>query len=247
MKENSEPVVLVTGAARRLGAAICRRLHAEGMRVVIHYRNSADPAEALRRELEQRRADSVRLVQADLLSPGAPDTVATEALAAFGRLDGLVNNASTFYVTPLAEANEEHWEELTGSNLRAPYFLTRACAPALARTRGAVVNMLDIHGGRPLPGYSIYSIAKAGLAMATRALARELAPQVRVNGIAPGAILWPENGISEEAKAAVLSHIPLGRCGSPEEISAAVLFLLRDATYTSGHILPVSGGRTTGI
>jgi len=235
-------VALVTGAARRIGAVIVRALHAEGMNLVVHYRSSHDAAAALRDELEGLRPDSVALVCADLLQ--GPETLVEAALQRWGRLDALVNNASTFYPTPLGTVTEAQWEQLLGSNLRAPFFLTQAAGPHLAAQHGCVVNIVDIHGDRPLKSYPVYSIAKAGLAMLTRSLARELGPEVRVNAVAPGAILWPQQGMDDAARRRIVDRTALKRQGSPEDISAAVLFLIRDAAYVTGQIITVDGGRT---
>ncbi len=245
MQGSCEPVVLVTGGARRLGAAIVRHLHARGLSVVVHYRSSTDEARRLQAELEALRPGTVALVAADILAPDAPRVLVEAALARFGRLDLLVNNASTFYETPLDTAGYAHWDDLMGTNLRAPFFLCHSAAPHLAARAGAIVNMTDIHAHRPLKDFPIYSVAKAGLAMLTQSLARELAPRVRVNGVAPGAILWPEVGADEAERARVLARIPLHRTGAPEDIARAVAFLLLDAPYVTGQILAVDGGRST--
>ena len=243
--QGSERVVLVTGGARRLGAAIVRHLHARGLSVVLHYRASADDARALAAELEAARPGSAVLAQADMLAPDTPRHLVDCALTRFGRLDMLVNNASSFYETPLDAATAAQWDDLIGTNLRAPFFLSQCAAPHLAARQGAIVNVVDIYAGRPLKDYPIYSIAKAGLAMLTQSLARELAPAVRVNGVAPGAILWPEAGGGEAERARVLAQIPLHRTGSPEDIARTVAFLLLDAPYVTGQIVAVDGGRST--
>ena len=235
---------LVTGAAHRIGAAIARRLHAAGMDLAIHYRASATAAEILATELNARRPGSATLLQADLLDHAALGPLVEEAVAALGHLDLLVNNASSFYPTPVAEATPAQWDELLGSNLRAPFFLAQAALPHLRARRGAIVNIVDIHAQRPLGGHPIYSIAKAGLAMLTKSLARELGPEVRVNGVAPGAILWPEAGLSEAEQQAILDQAVLGRLGDPDDIARAVLYLYRDAGYVTGHVLPVDGGQS---
>lgn len=236
-------VAIVTGAARRIGATIARALHARGLDVVIHYRGSADEAEALRDELLDRRRGSVALVQADLAEHAAPERIRDAALEAFARIDVLVNNASAFYPTPVGSAKPAQWDELMASNLRAPFFLAQACAAELSAREGAIVNMVDIHGLVPLPNHPVYSQAKAGLIAQTRALARELAPEVRVNGVAPGAILWPESEQSPEAGREILERVPLQRQGRPEDIAGAVAFLALDAPYITGQILAVDGGR----
>ena len=235
---------MITGAAQRIGAAIARVLHAEGMDLVLHYRSSAGPARALAAELNGVRADSVRLVAADLLDADAP-ALLLEAVAAFrGRLDVLVNNASSFFPTPIGEASEDDWNALMGPNLKAPFFLSQAAAPGLRAAGGCIVNLVDIHAERSLAGHPIYSMAKAGNAMMVKALARELGPEVRVNGIAPGAILWPEQGLSGNAKQEILSRTALRRAGTPEDIARTLLFLVRDADYITGQIIAVDGGRT---
>ncbi len=237
-------VALVTGAAHRIGAAVVRRLHAAGMDVAIHYRASARAAEILAAELDARRPGSATLLQADLLDPDALAPLVANAVAALGHLDLLVNNASSFYPTPVAETTPTQWDELLGSNLRAPFFLTQAALPHLRARHGSIVNIVDIHAERPLGGHPVYSIAKAGLAMLTKSLARELGPEVRVNGVAPGAILWPEAGLSDAEQQAILDHAVLGRLGDPDDIARAVLFLHRDAGYVTGHVLPVDGGQS---
>jgi pteridine reductase len=236
-------VAIVTGAARRIGATIVEQLHQRGLNVVVHYRGSADAAEDLIEHLNAERGGSVLGVQADLADASAPGAILKAALDAYGRLDVLINNASAFYPTPVGEATDEHWDELFASNVRAPFFLSQACAPHLARRGGAIVNLVDIHALVPMQRHSIYCQAKAGLVMQTRALAKELAPDIRVNGVAPGAILWPENEDSPEAASAVLDRIPLGHQGRPEDIAGAVTFLALDAPYITGQILAVDGGR----
>lgn len=235
---------LVTGAARRVGAAIARRLHGAGMDLSLHYRRARAEAEALAGELDAGRPGSVQLLQAELLETHRLGDLVARAVAHRGRLDLLVNNASGFYPTPLATATEAQWEDLLGSNLKAPFFLCQAAAPYLAASGGCIVNIVDIHAERPLPGHPVYSIAKAGLAMLTRALALELAPRVRVNGVAPGAILWPEAGADPQRQVRVLSRVALGRLGTPEDIARAVLFLAGDAGYVTGQVLAVDGGRS---
>ena len=236
-------VAIVTGAARRIGATIARELHARGLDIVVHYRGSAEEAEALRDELLTLRRGSVELVQANLMASSAPAHIRDAALEAFGRIDVLVNNASAFYPTPIGEVTEDHWDELMASNLRGPFFLAQACQEELAAREGAIVNMVDIHGLVPMPNHPVYSQAKAGLIAQTRSLARELAPAVRVNGVAPGAILWPEHDDSPEAGREILEKVPLERQGRPEDIAGAVAFLALDAPYVTGQILAVDGGR----
>jgi pteridine reductase len=240
-----DAVVLVTGAARRIGAAIARRVHGSGARVVIHCHRSRDAAEGLARELNGGRAESCAVVQADLLQTAALPRLVEDAARAFGRLDALVNNASSFYATPFGKLSLAEWEDLVGTNLRAPLFLSQAAAPRLREANGAIVNIVDIHAERPLPDFVAYSIAKAGLAALTRALAIELGPDVRVNGVAPGAILWPDEGkhFSAEERARIVSTTPLERLGSPEDVAGAVKYLLFDAPFVTGEILAVDGGR----
>jgi len=233
---------LVTGAARRIGAAIARALHASGANVVLHYRGAEAEAAALEGELNAARAGSALKVKADLLAPIAPKALVGAALDRFHALDVLVNNASSFFPTAIGEIEASHWEELMGSNLRAPLFLSQEAAPSLAARSGAIVNVVDIHAERPLKGYVVYSMAKAGLAAMTRSLALELGPSVRVNGVAPGAIAWPEDGqFPPEERARIVATTPLARLGDPAEIARAVHFLAT-APFVSGQILAVDGG-----
>jgi len=235
---------LITGGARRVGAAITRRLHAAGANVLVHYRDSDSDAAKLVAELNGVRPKSAAMVKAELLAPIAPRALLSAALDSFGRLDLLVNNASAFFPVALGAIEASHWEELVGSNLRAPLFIAQEAAAALAKHEGAIVNIVDIHAERPLKGYPVYSIAKAGLAAMTRSLALELAPRVRVNGVAPGAIAWPEDGQFDPAeRERVVATTPLGRTGTPEDIAQAVHFLAC-APYVTGQILAVDGGRS---
>lgn len=238
------PVALITGAARRIGAAIARELHGEGFRVLIHCRDSLATARELCAQLQSIRADSAVVLTADLADFAQVRELASAAIKHWGRLDALVNNASAFYPTPLAEVSVEEWDDLMASNLKAPFFLCRDLAPALAQSGGAIVNIADIHGLRPLPEHAIYCIAKAGNMMLTRVMARELAPRVRVNGIAPGAILWPENPASADASAQqkILHSIALGRLGAVADIAWLTRFLLTDASYVTGQVIAVDGG-----
>ncbi|MBT8081442.1 MAG: pteridine reductase [Gammaproteobacteria bacterium] len=248
MIQNSlaDKVVLVTGAARRIGAAIVTRLHANGACVGIHFRGSADEAGALADRLNAERENSARTFQADLLDMTALPRLVDDVVAWGGRLDGLVNNASTFYPTPVGEITEAHWDDLVGSNFKAPLFLVQAAAGELQRTRGGIVNIVDIHAQRPLRDHAVYGPAKAALAMLTRSLAKDLAPEVRVNGVSPGAILWPEDGMSDAVKQTILRQVPLERPGNPDDIAGCVLYLLRDAGYVTGQIVAVDGGRSIG-
>jgi pteridine reductase len=235
---------LVTGGARRVGAAIARRLHSAGASVLVHYRDSEADAARLVAELNAERPKSAAKVKAELLAPVAPRALVGTALDSFGRLDFLVNNASTFFPVAVGAMEPSHWEELIGSNLRAPLFIAQQAAAELAKNGGSIVNIVDIHAERPLKGYALYSIAKAGLAAMTRSLALELAPSVRVNGVAPGAIAWPEDGQFPDAeRARILATTPLARVGSPEDVARAVHFLAC-APYVTGQILAVDGGRS---
>lgn len=237
---------LVTGGARRVGAEVVRTLHAAGSGVVIHHRASADAAAALVDELNAVRPDSAFAVAADILdTPGLAGLV-SGITARTGRLDTLVNNASSFFPTPLAEVTDSQWDDLMGTNLKAPLFLAQAALPHLRASHGCIVNMIDIHAIRPLKNHPVYGAAKAGLAFLTRALARDLAPDVRVNGVAPGAVLWPDGGISDTTKEVVLRQIPLNRMGDPTDIAGCILYLVRDATYVTGQVIAVDGGRSAG-
>jgi pteridine reductase len=233
---------LVTGAARRIGAAIARTLHERGCRVVLHYRDSRDEAAVLADILNRERPDSACLVQGDLAAGDGPEKLAARVREVTGHLDILVNNASRFYPTPVGEVTPGVWKDLMGSNLRGPFFLCQALLPELRAASGVIVNVLDIHAGRPMQGHAVYCIAKAGLAMMTRALARDLGPRIRVNGVAPGAILWPENEPPERIKRQILARAALGRLGDPADVAAAVAFLALDASYVTGQVLAVDGG-----
>ena len=239
-------VALITGASRRIGAAIAKRLHAEGMQIAIHYRGSEADAFALRDELNEVRDGSADTFQGDLIDEGEPARLVDIVIDRFGELHTVINNASTFYPTPLGEIDETNWRDLVGSNLKAPLFLSQAAAPHLLKSRGSIGNIVDIHAKKPLKDHHVYGAAKAGLAMLTRSLARTLAPHVRVNGVSPGAIAWPEGGMTDDVKQAILDEVPLGRSGEPADIANAVLFLLRDATYSTGQILAIDGGRSVG-
>ncbi len=236
---------LVTGAARRIGAELARALHAAGANVVLHYRSSEREADELARSLNAARARSAVAAQADLLDTERLPRLVADALSAFGRLDILVNNASSFFATPLGEIDERQWNSLVGSNLKAPLFLTQAAARELSASRGLVLNLVDIHGLRPLKHYPVYSVAKAGLIMLTKSLARELAPDVRVNAIAPGPVLWPD-AADAELQEKILSRTLLKRRGSPDDVARAALFFAKDAPYVTGQVLAVDGGRSVG-
>lgn len=267
------PVALVTGSAKRIGAQIARTLHAAGYDLALHYRSSRAEMEALAAELEAVRADSTLVLQADLAEFDRLPEMIARTVGRFGRLDGLVNNASGFTPTPIGRATPDQWNTLFASNARAPLFLAQAAAPHLALHGGAIVNMVDIYAERPLAGHTIYCMAKAALLMATRSLALELGPQVRVNAVAPGAILWPHDAASDGTtathspphdataegqtatapppdappatadQAEKLARTPLQRTGTPAEVAEAVRWLLQDASYCTGQVLHVDGGR----
>lgn len=248
---SSEPrlrgqTVLITGAARRVGAQIARALHAEGACVAIHCHQSRDGAQRLADDLNAARAESACVLSADLSDVAALPVLVEQTCERFGGLDLLVNNASTFYPTPVGSVTPAQWQDLIGVNLQAPLFLTQAAVPALRARRGAVLNIVDIHGMRPLGAHVVYSVAKAGLIMLTRSLARELAPEIRVNGVAPGAVLWPESGMEDTRKQRILEQTPLHRSGSPQDIARTVLFFAADAPFITGQILAVDGGRSIG-
>lgn len=242
----SQSVILITGAARRVGAEIARHLHAAGASVLIHYRASSDAARRLADTLNERRPDSAAIAQADLADVRAMAGLVAATLERFGRLDGLVNNASSYFRTPLGTIDEAAWQDLVGSNLKGPLFLAQAAAPHLRAAGGAIVNIADIHAERPYAGYPLYCAAKAGLVGLTRALAIELAPEVRVNAVAPGAIQWPDGGddFPPAERDAIVNHTLLKRIGEPADIARTVRFLLFDAPYVTGQVINVDGGRT---
>lgn len=245
-REQRDKVVLVTGGAKRIGAAIVRRLHAQGMRIALHYRASAESADALARDLNKSREQTVESFQGDLIESGAASALVNAVLERFGRLDAVVNNASSFYATPLDGVSEPVWEDLMGTNLKAPFFIAQSAAKELTHRGGAIVNIADIYADRPLEGYCVYSTAKAALVMLTKALAVELGPAVRVNAIAPGAILWPETagGEDDEEHDQIVAKTPLRRQGKPEEIARTVSFLLDEASFITGQTIRVDGGRS---
>ena len=240
---SGRPVALVTGAARRIGATIARHLHAAGYDVVLHFRRSRADVDALVAELERARAGSTLALEADLGDVDALAPLVASAVQRFDRLDALVNNASAFYPTLVGTATAQQWDELFGANARAPFFLAQAAAPHLAGRGGAIVNLVDIYAERPLQDHAIYCMSKAALALMTKALARDLAPRVRVNGVAPGAVLWPDAGKPGAEQAALIERTPLRRTGTPDDVAGAVLWLLRDATFVTGEIVRVDGGR----
>lgn len=241
--------VLITGGARRVGAAICRRLHREGANLMVHYRSSSVDAERLRDEFVAVRSGSCALVQADLLNTCALPALVEETVARFGRLDVLINNAASFFPTPVGRITERAWDDLVGTILKAPLFLSQAAAPQLRQQRGAIVNIVDIHAERPMKDYVVYSTAKGGLAALTRSLARELGPEVRVNGVAPGAIAWPEDPAwsNNTERARILAQTSLNRIGDPDNVARAVQFLVADAPYVTGQIIAVDGGRSISL
>ncbi len=241
-----DKVILVTGAARRIGAAIVTRLHGNGARIAIHYRDSAGDAERLADTLNQRRANSAAVFEADLLDTARLPSLIASVVGWGGRLDGLVNNASSFFATPLGSITEAQWTQITGSNLKAPLFLSQSAADHLRDSGGVIINIIDIHAQRPLRDHAVYGPAKAALAMLTRSLAKDLAPQIRVNGVSPGAILWPENGLADADRRKILEQVPLQRAGDPQDIASCVLYLIRDATYITGQVIAVDGGRSIG-
>ena len=240
------PVALITGAAQRLGAATAETLHQRGYRILIHYRHSTDKAQALADHLNAHRSDSAATCQADLEKAEQVQALAQAAVSRWQRLDLLVNNASVFYPTPLETASIDDWERITQTNLHAPFLLIQQCLPALKAARGSVVNLIDIYAERPLGQHPLYCASKAGLAMLTKSLARDLAPDIRVNGVSPGAILWPENGetIDPDYQQRILSQTPLARTGQPSDIAGAIAWLACDAPFVTGQIIAVDGGRT---
>ncbi len=237
-------MLLITGGARRVGAQIARTLHSAGANVLLHYRTSEAAAKALAAELNQSRPASVAIHGADLHTAEAPAALVAAALREFGRIDILINNASAFYPTPVGEISAAQWDDLFGSNVKAPFFLSQAAVPSLRESCGLIINIVDIHGLRPLKGHPVYSAAKAALAMLTRALAQELGPQIRVNGIAPGPILWPEGPMDEALKQEIIAKTALKRHGSPRDVARTALFLAQDAPYITGQIIAVDGGRS---
>ena len=236
--------VLITGGARRVGASIARTMHGAGDNLVVHYRNSGNDAEALAAELNAARADSAALFQADLLQVEKLPALVEFAVRRFGSLDVLVNNASTFYPTKIGEITPQAWDDLVGTNLKVPLFLAQAAAAALKRSSGLIINIVDIHAMRPLRDYTVYCSAKAGLHMVTRSLAKELGPEIRVNGISPGPVLWPEQGGDEAARRKIIQRTILQRMGTPEDIARTALFFAASAPFITGQILAVDGGRS---
>lgn len=242
-------VVLITGGAKRVGAAVCRELHAHGAQLMVHYNKSHAEARALQAELNLQRPNSVAIIQADLLNTAVAPSLVQETIQHFGRLDVLINNASSYYATEIGQINEENWLDLMGSNLKAPAFLAQAAAAELRKQMGTIVNITDMHIERPKKGYIVYSVAKAGLVTLTKSLALELSPEVRVNAVAPGPVQWPENNpqFDEVYRQRVISQTLLKRIGNPTDIAKAVKFLIYDAPYITGHVLAVDGGRSLNL
>ena len=250
MDPNSQQkVVLITGGAKRVGAAICRLLHASGANLMIHYRNSVNEARALQSEFNLQRPNSAAIIQADLLTLPALPGLVQETIRHFGRLDVLINNASSYYPTELGQIEDQQWHDLTGSNLQAPLFLAQAAANELRRRRGCIVNITDMHVERPKKGYIVYSVAKAGLVTLTKSLAHELAPEVRVNAVAPGPVLWPEDNpqFDEVYRQRVISQTLLKRIGESDDVARAVRFLIDDAPFITGQVIAVDGGRSLNL
>lgn len=248
-KALNDKVVLITGGAKRVGAAICRMLHAEGAQLMIHYRSSAFEARALQTELNLARPNSVEIIQGDLLDMTVPPKLVNKTVKHFGQLDVLINNASSYYSTELGKINEDNWQDLMGSNLKAPLFLSQAAAPELRETNGCIVNITDMHIERPKKGYIVYSVSKAGLVTLTKSLAHELSPDVRVNAVAPGPVLWPEDNpqFDEVYRQRVISQTLLKRIGEGNDVAKAVKFLIADAPFITGHVLAVDGGRSLNL
>lgn len=249
MSNLNNKVYLITGGAKRVGAAICRELHAHGAHLMIHYNTSQTEARALQTELNLQRANSVAIIQGDLLNTAALPNLVSETVAHFGKLDGLINNASSYYATEIGKITEENWHDLMGSNLKAPMFLAQAAAAELRKNAGCIVNITDMHIERPKKGYVVYSVAKAGLVTLTKSLAHELAPEVRVNAVAPGPVQWPENNpqFDEVYRQRVINQTLLKKIGEPQDIAKAVKFLVADAPFITGHVLAVDGGRSLNL
>ncbi|MDZ4098067.1 MAG: pteridine reductase [Methylophilaceae bacterium] len=242
-------VILITGGAKRVGAAISRMLHADGANLMIHYRQSANEARALQAELNLKRPNSAAIIHGDLLNMAVLPTLVEETVKHFGRLDALINNASSYYATELGEIGDDQWQDLIGSNLKAPLFLSQAAAPELAKTKGCIVNITDMHVERPKKGYIVYSVAKAGLVTLTKSLAHEMAPDVRVNAVAPGPVLWPEDNpqFDEVYRKRVISQTLLKRIGEGDDVAKAVRFLIKDAPFMTGQVIAVDGGRSLNL
>lgn len=235
--------VFITGASQRIGAVVVRTLHKQGANIVLHYRSSQAPAQALQKSLNDQRPNSCYILQAELLNTVELPHLMKKVVACTGRLDVLINNASSFFPTYMGDISEQNWDDLMGTNAKVPLFLSQSAAPHLKQTSGCIINMVDIHGMRPLKSHPVYSMAKAALCMLTQSLARELAPEIRVNGVAPGAILWPDQDDDPVRNLTIIEQTALKRQGTPEDIARTILFLVRDAPYITGQIIPVDGGR----
>lgn len=242
-------VVLITGGAKRVGATICRMLHATGMNLMIHYKSSLNEARALQAELNLQRPNSVSIIQGDLLNIASLPNLIAETIQQFGHLDVLINNASIYYASEIGDIDETKWLDLMGSNLKAPLFLSQAAAGELRKNNGCIINITDMHVERPKKGYVVYSVAKAGLVTLTKSLAYELGPEVRVNAVAPGPVQWPENNpqFDEVYRQRVINQTLLKRVGEAEDVAKAVKFLIADAPFVTGHVLAVDGGRSLNL
>lgn len=247
--ELQDKVILITGGAKRVGAAICRLLHANGAQLMIHYRSSTSEARALQAELNLKRANSVAIIQGDLLNLAVLPSMVQETVNHFGKLDVLINNASSYYATEIGEIDDDQWEDLVGSNLKAPLFLSQSAAPELRKQHGCIINITDMHVERPKKGYIVYSVAKAGLVTLTKSLAHELSPEVRVNAVAPGPVMWPEDNpqFDEVYRQRVISQTLLKRIGEPDDVAKAVKFLIQDAPFITGLVIAVDGGRSLNL
>ena len=246
MTDEYKKWALVTGGGKRIGATIAETLHNKGFNVAIHYNSSCDAADQLCAQLNAKQQDSSIAIGADLTDQDSLENLIPSLIGKTKRLDVLVNNASTFYPTPIEKITLEDWENLLGTNLKAPLFLSKFAAKYLKQSQGIIINIVDIHSKKPLKEHPIYGSAKSGLAMLTRSLATDLAPDIRVNGISPGLILWPESSPSEQVKNNILQQIPLKKIGNSEDIANCVLFLIEDAPYITGEIIAVDGGRSMG-
>lgn len=247
--ELADKVVLITGGAKRVGASICRLLHAGGANLMVHYRSSVIEARALQAELNLQRPNSVAIIQGDLLNLPVLPSLVQETIGHFGHLDVLINNASSYYATEIGEIDEEQWDDLIGSNLKAALFLSQAAAPELRKQHGCIINITDMHAERPKKGYIVYSVAKAGLVTLTKSLAQELSPEVRVNAVAPGPVMWPENNpqFNEVYRQRVISQTLLKRIGEADDVAKAVRFLIQDAPFVTGQVIAVDGGRSLNL
>lgn len=245
----TQKTILITGGAKRVGAEIARYLHQNNHNIIIHYNNSYQEALKLSQELNFIRENSVKIIQGDLLDTVRLSEIMQKAIDCFGKIDALINNASSFFATPIGSITENHWHDLIGSNLKAPLFLSQLASPFLKESKGCIINIVDIHADRPMHKYVVYSIAKAGLVGLTKSLAIELAPEIRVNGVAPGAILWPNENqhFNHQEKDKIIDHSLLKREGQPLDIAKTICFLINDAPYITGQIIAVDGGRSINL